>query len=125
MPKRVDPVGMVEVSVNTEELAEDCLCVIEEGFWETRVLSNPVATRKRGKRRCESRGAHRDRSSRAWGIGTGRGENSWRAGDRINGEGARVTELANDPALHKIDILGCRDFDRILVTIQPGVGVGT
>lgn len=54
--ERIDEVGPVEVSVDTEHLAEDLLTDIEELNWEAAALANPVTRssklRERGSQGC-------------------------------------------------------------------------
>ena len=44
MPERVDPMRMVEMRVDAENLTKACTAVMEECFWKARAFANPIAT---------------------------------------------------------------------------------
>ena len=46
VPERVDPMGVVDVSVDTEDLAHDVFDVVVEVFGKADAFSNPVMTGK-------------------------------------------------------------------------------
>jgi hypothetical protein len=135
--ERLDEVGPVKVSVNSEHLAEDCLADVNKLNWETAALSGPIACA--GK--LGQRGVERGWTSCNWSVGTrsiqptrckavatnSRGARIVGKGDtvRISREDIGVVNFAGNPALHKRDILMGWDFDWLLSRVQPGERVIT
>ena len=44
VPERVDPMRMIEMRVDAENLTKACAAVMEERFWKACALANPIAT---------------------------------------------------------------------------------
>lgn len=99
MPEGVDPVGVVEVGVQAEDLTKAGLDIAVEGLWKSGALAEPVAACERregsggGGRACCNRGVRIGCVGAAGGIGRGA------AGDVVGGKGFGVVHLSDDPAL--------------------------
>lgn len=99
VPEGVDPVGVVEVGVQAEDLTEAGLDVAVEGLWEPATLAKPVAARERRKGSRGGGGACCDRSVRTGGVEAAGGVDRGAAGDVVGGKGFGVVHLADYPAL--------------------------
>jgi len=99
VPERVDPVGVVEVGVQAEDLTEAGLDVAVEGLWETGALAEPVASCERREGGGGGGGACCDRGVGISGVEAAGGVGRGAAGDVVGGKGFRVVHLADDPAL--------------------------
>lgn len=53
MPERVDPVRVVEVGVDAEDLTEAGTDIVEESFGEASALAKPLASSQSGQRSLE------------------------------------------------------------------------
>ena len=128
VPERVHPVRVVQVPVDAEELAEDSFDVVEERLGEAGGFADPVAACELGKGRVEGRWAGGDGGPGRGGevdvveagvrLCRGHGGERW-----VRGEDARVVDLADDPALHELDVVHGGNFDGLFVAIEPGVDV--
>lgn len=102
----LDEVGPVQVSVDAEHLAEDCLADLHKVLGEAAALANPVSLAR----------------IRHWKRRDGRivciRDARW-----IRGEDIGVVDLARDPALHKRHVLERRQFDGLPAAVEPGKGV--
>lgn len=107
MVKGLDEVIPVEVSVDAEDLAEDELAGTGHLLGETASASKPVF------------GA-------AELLGGGAGV-LWMSGKRhcvwIGREHGRVVHLARHPPLHETHVLVGRQLHRLVVFVEPGIGV--
>ena len=102
MPERVHPVGVVQVGVDAEDLAETGAHVVQKGFGEAGRFAKPVAS-------CEAAGGG--------GVFVGGGtvdSDVLRVGSR---EGAGVVDFAVHPALDEADILSCGDGDGLFAVV--------
>ena len=66
MPEGINPVRMVKMCVNAEDLAEASANVMQEGLWEAGTLSKPVAPCQAGKGSVDGRWSGGDGSLRGW-----------------------------------------------------------
>lgn len=99
VPERVDPVGVVEVGVQAEDLTEAGLDVAVEGLWKTGALAEPVAACERGEGGGGGGGACCDRGVRIGGVEAAGGVGRGAAGDVVGGKGFGVVHPSDDPAL--------------------------
>ena len=68
VPERVDPMRMVEVRVDAENLTKACAAVMEECFRKARAFANPVATINCGADWVCIHGSSRSFSRESFGI---------------------------------------------------------
>ena len=61
VPEWVDPVRMVEMGVQSKDLAEAGLHITKETLWKAGVLTNPVTTSESRQRSIQSGRRHSDR----------------------------------------------------------------
>jgi hypothetical protein len=98
VPEGLQPVAVVDVGVAAHHLAVDALDIRLECLGETGRLAEPVTA-----------------SELFWcseGYGCG-----------VGGEDVGVVDLADNPFLDEVDVLDGGDLDRLLVVVEPGVGV--
>jgi len=130
-----DKVGPVEMSIDTEHLAKDCLANLNELRWEAAALTNPITRPSKLRKGCvESGRAYRNGSICTRSVERTRCVSC--AGDfgtisvvcerdssRVSRENGGVVNLARDPSLHEGDILVSRNFNWLFARIQPGEGM--
>lgn len=105
MVERIDKVSPVEVSVDTEHLAEDGLADFDEILGKAAPFPHPVPVARAAQLRERRRGD--------CGI--------VREGDavRVRWENADIVNLTRDPALHQSYVLVCWQLDRLAPVVQP------
>jgi hypothetical protein len=122
MPEWLDPMAVVDVGIATHHLTVDAADVRFEVFWETRCSANPIAMARKILDGCIDGGR-----SRRNGLITTRGRRTRRIVGRREGgvdrEQLRVTNFAVDPLLDELDVLDSGNADRLLVAVEPSVGV--
>lgn len=99
MPERVDPVGVIEVGVQTEDLTKAGLDVAIEGLWKSGALSEPIAACERREGSGGGGGARCNRGVGIGGVKAAGGIGHGAAGDVVGGKGFGVVHLSDDPAL--------------------------
>ena len=102
VPERVNPMRMIEMRVDAENLTKACAAVVEERFRKACALANPIATVSiYGAGRVRTRRSRRSLSRECFGV----------------------VDLAIHPPLDEVDILRCRHWYRIFLVVQPGIRV--
>lgn len=125
VPERFDPVGVVEVGVQAEDLTEARLDIAVKGLWKTGALAEPVAACERGEGRGGGGGTCCDRGVGVSGVEAAGGVGRGVAGDVVGWEGFGVVHLADDPALDQGNVLACWDLDGDFFVIEPGISVAS
>lgn len=129
IPEGVKPVAVVQVGVAAHHLPVDGPDVVLEVPRETCTLAAPFVTGELRKRSIDTSRASRNGAVRAGSVQTSRGVGSGRSAGRlrrdrgVGREKVLVANLSHDPLLDQLDVLIGRDFDRLLVVVQPSVGV--
>ena len=102
VPERVDPMGMIEMRVDAENLTKACAAVMKECFGKACTLANPIAAVDiDGPERVCTRRSSRSFSRERFGV----------------------VNLAIHPPLDQVNVLGRRHRDRIFLVVQPGIRV--
>lgn len=122
VPEGINPVGVIQVSVEAEHLAEAGLDVAVEALGEASALAEPVAACELGEGRA---GGGRSSADRGAGEVLEAAVGAGAAGDVVGWKGLGVVHLAADPALDELDVLGGRDFDGDFLVVEPGVSVAS
>ena len=125
MPERVDPVRVIEMRIDTEDLAKACAAVIKKCLWEASALAKPVAASQGRKRRLKIGRSNGEWSFTGWCTEPTRSERSSIASNsrRIDRERFRVMNLPIHPSLDQRDVLWSRDRDWLFFVIKPGIGM--
>lgn len=108
VPERVEPVGMIKVSIAAEHLFHDTLAVLVESRREATGLADPIFPgRVRGV---------------GWGSSKGLVDSKgvWCVCHLVGWEHNRVMDLADDPLLNTVDEFRSRDLRSTSVD-QPGI----
>ena len=105
VPERVDPVRVVEMGVDAEDLAEACAHIVDEALGKASILSRPLATSQSRSWSLEISRSSRDRSLPGWGAEASRSKGSSISIRRISWECLWVVDLSIHPALDQRDIL--------------------
>ena len=100
VPEGVKPVGMIQVGIEAEDLAEACLDIVQGGFRKPSALADPIAAGECGKRHIEGRRTSSDRGVGGSGVQAPRGIGSRAPSDIVGREGLRVTQFASNPTLN-------------------------
>jgi hypothetical protein len=99
VPERVNPVGVVEMRVDAEYLAEYGLAVSEEVLWEAGGFAKPIT------------------------FGGGSGGVGACLIDKVGWEDFVVRELADDPTLDERNVLDCGNPHWLFLRVKPGIGM--
>lgn len=102
VPERIEPMGVIEMSVATEHLLHDTLAILVESLREATGFSNPVFRAGVGR------------------VDLIEGKGLGKIVRLFSREHDRVMNLADDPLLNAVDEFGSRNLSRTAVH-QPGV----